>query len=158
MIIDPDEEHSSVYYLVAEFAPEVFEFPDDAAFELAVLAGTELIRVHDAVILTKASDGSIDAAKVSPEDPSLCPTSVDVQLAEVMALEEVARFAGQMTPGTRAGVVVWENLWSLPFATAAHRGGAELVAVGRVAPAEAIDAPRIDATIGNSSAGVLPPR
>jgi hypothetical protein len=37
-----------------------------------------------------------------------------------------------MEPGTVAGVVVWENLWAAPFASAARRAGGQLVATGRI--------------------------
>ena len=37
-----------------------------------------------------------------------------------------------MEPGTVAGVVVWENRWAAPFASAARRAGGQLVASGRI--------------------------
>jgi uncharacterized protein (DUF433 family) len=42
-----------------------------------------------------------------------------------------------MESGTTAGVIVWENSWAAPFASAARRAGGQLVASGRI-PVQAI--------------------
>jgi hypothetical protein len=44
-----------------------------------------------------------------------------------------------MEPGTMAGVLVWENRWAAPFASAARRAGGQLIASGRI-PIQAIAA------------------
>ena len=41
--------------------------------------------------------------------------------------------------GSTAGVLVWENPWAAPFASAARRSGGQLVASGRI-PIQAIAA------------------
>ena len=42
-----------------------------------------------------------------------------------------------LEPGSSAGVLVYENTWAAPFATALRRGGAQLVASGRI-PVQAL--------------------
>jgi hypothetical protein len=42
-----------------------------------------------------------------------------------------------MEPGTVAGVLIWENVWAAPFASAVRRSGGQLVADGRI-PIQAI--------------------
>ena len=42
-----------------------------------------------------------------------------------------------MENGSTAGVLVWENTWAAPFASAARRAGGQLVATGRI-PIQAI--------------------
>ena len=42
-----------------------------------------------------------------------------------------------MEPGTVAAVLVWENRWAAPVATALRRSGGQLVASGRI-PVQAI--------------------
>ena len=44
----------------------------------------------------------------------------------------MAHLAAAMEPGTTAGVLVWENLWAAPFASAARRAGGQLIATGRI--------------------------
>ena len=42
-----------------------------------------------------------------------------------------------MDPGSVAGVLVYENLWAAPFASAMRRAGGQLIANGRI-PIQAI--------------------
>ena len=41
------------------------------------------------------------------------------------------------SPGSVAGVLVYENLWAAPFASATRRAGGQLIANGRI-PIQAI--------------------
>jgi len=47
--------------------------------------------------------------------------------------------ASVIAPGSAAAIIIYENLWALPFATALRRVGAELVASGRVPVAALLD-------------------
>lgn len=47
--------------------------------------------------------------------------------------------AEAMDNGSVAGVIVWENTWAAPFASAARRSGGQLIATGRI-PIQAIAA------------------
>ena len=40
--------------------------------------------------------------------------------------------AAALEPGTSAALLVYENRWAAPFATAVRRGGGQLVASGRI--------------------------
>jgi hypothetical protein len=42
-----------------------------------------------------------------------------------------------LQPGSSAGILVYENVWAAPFASALRRGGAQLVASGRI-PVQAL--------------------
>ena len=52
--------------------------------------------------------------------------------------------AGSWYPGTAAAILVYENRWAAPFASAVRRSGGQLVANGRL-PVQAILA-ALDAT------------
>jgi hypothetical protein len=71
-----------------------------------------------------------------------------VKLAELLAADDVEHLAAAMEPGTTAGVLIWENLWAAPFASAARRSGGQLIANGRI-PIQAIVA-SIEADIASS--------
>jgi hypothetical protein len=49
----------------------------------------------------------------------------------------VAAVAAAIEPGSSAAVLVWENIWAAPFASAVRRSGGQLVASGRI-PIQAI--------------------
>jgi hypothetical protein len=62
---------------------------------------------------------------------------IEAELAELLAADDVAHLAAAIEPGSTAGVLIWENLWAAPFASAARRSGGQLIANGRI-PIQAI--------------------
>jgi hypothetical protein len=63
--------------------------------------------------------------------------ALETEIAEILAAEDVAHLAEAMEPGTVAGVLIWENTWAAPFASAVRREGGQLIASGRI-PIQAI--------------------
>ncbi len=57
--------------------------------------------------------------------------------SQTLAEEDVEHLAAAMDPGSVAGVLVYENLWAAPFASAMRRAGGQLIANGRI-PIQAI--------------------
>ena len=51
--------------------------------------------------------------------------------------DDLEEAASVIEPGSSAGILVYENVWAAPFAAALRRGGAQLVASGRI-PVQAI--------------------
>ena len=64
--------------------------------------------------------------------------------------DDIDEAAAVIEPGSSAGILVYENLWAAPFAAALRRGGAQLVASGRI-PVQAILA-ALDASEATTSA------
>jgi hypothetical protein len=54
------------------------------------------------------------------------------ELAMLLSEEDVTSLAAAIEPGSSAGVLVWENTWAAPFASAVRRSGGQLVASGRI--------------------------
>ena len=137
---DQDTELDSlgpVDYIVVEFPAGASNFTGEMAKELLRLVDSEIVRVIDVLILSKDEYGAIDAMELSdiPELGEL--EKVEAQLAELLAAEDVEHLAAAMEPGSTAGVLIWENLWAAPFASAARRSGGQLIATGRI-PIQAI--------------------
>jgi Family of unknown function (DUF6325) len=126
-----------VDYLVVEFPAGAGNFTGEMTDELLALVDSETIRVIDVLILTKSEDGTVDATELSDIDELGPLQAVEAQLAEFLAEEDVAHLAAAMDPGSTAGVLIWENLWAAPFASAARRSGGQLIASGRI-PIQAI--------------------
>jgi hypothetical protein len=131
------DELGPVDYLVVEFPPETSHFTGEMASELAKLVEAGVIRVLDLVILVKDQDGTIDAMEIEDLDPVDELRTAETQLSEILAADDVVHLAAAMEPGTTAGVLVWENTWAAPFASAARRSGGQLIANGRI-PIQAI--------------------
>src|SRR3954452_12183120 len=126
-----------VDYAVVEFPAGARSFTGEMTNELVALVESGIIRLIDVMILTKDDDGSIEAIELSdvPELGKL--EALEAELAELCAADDVVRPAAAMDPGSTAGVLIWENLWAAPFASAARRSGGQLIANGRI-PIQAI--------------------
>ena len=140
-----------VDYLVVEFPAGASNFTGEMAKELLALVDSGTIRVIDILILTKNEDGSVDATELSDIENLGPLQAVEAELAELLAADDVEHLAAAMEPGSTAGVLIWENLWAAPFASAARRSGGQLIANGRI-PIQAIIA-SIEADQATASEG-----
>ena len=131
------DELGPVDYLVVEFPAGASNFTGEMAKELVALVDAGTIRLIDVLILTKAEDGTVDAMELSDIEQLGELEALESELAELLAAEDVAHLAAAMDPGSTAGVLIWENLWAAPFASAARRSGGQLIANGRI-PIQAI--------------------
>ena len=112
-------------------------FTGEMAKELLALVDAGTIRVIDVLILTKNEDGSVDAMELSDVEELGELQALEAELAELLAEDDVVHLAAAMDPGSTAGVLIYENLWAAPFASAARRSGGQLIANGRI-PIQAI--------------------
>ena len=88
-----------------------------------------IIRILDVAFMVKAEDGSVAALDVMPE--------FEGASSGLLGEEDLQEAAAALNPGTSAAVLVWENRWAAPVATALRRNGGQLVASGRI-PIQAI--------------------
>jgi hypothetical protein len=133
----PFDQLGPVDYLVVEFPAGAKNFTGEMATELLRLVEAGTIRVIDVLILDKNEDGSIDVTELSDIEELGEMQAVEAELAELLAEDDVEHLAASMDPGSTAGVLIWENLWAAPFASAARRAGGQLIADGRI-PIQAI--------------------
>jgi hypothetical protein len=63
--------------------------------------------------------------------------SLEADLSLMLAVEDVERLGGDLELGSAAAVLVWENTWAAPFASAVRHSGGELLAMGRI-PTQAL--------------------
>src|SRR4051795_1515448 len=133
----PFDELGPVDYVVVEFPAGEKNFTGEMAAELVKLVDAGTIRVVDVLILDKNEDGSVEATELSDIEQLGELQSVEADLAELLAAEDVDHLAAAMEPDSTAGVLIFENLWAAPFASAARRSGGQLIANGRI-PIQAI--------------------
>jgi Family of unknown function (DUF6325) len=100
-----------------------------------------LVRVLDLLVLKKDEDGTIEAFELSDlEDTEIGDLRRhEGELAMLLSEDDVTAVAAAIEPGTTAGVLVWENAWAAPFASAVRHSGGQLVASGRI-PIQALAA------------------
>src|SRR4051812_31157453 len=133
----PFDELGPVDYVVVEFPAGAKNFTGEMAKELLKLVDAGTIRIVDVLILDKNEDGSVDATELSDIEQLGELQAVEAELAELLAADDVEHLAAAMEPGSTAGVLIFENLWAAPFASAARRSGGQLIADGRI-PIQAI--------------------
>jgi hypothetical protein len=131
------DELGPVDYVVVEFPAGASNFTGEMAAELVALVKAGTIRLIDVLILTKDKDGTADAMELSDIEELGELEALEAELAELLAADDVVHLAAAMEPGSTAGVLIWENLWAAPFASAARRSGGQLIATGRI-PIQAI--------------------
>src|SRR3954451_9491858 len=140
-----------VDYLIVEFPAGASNFTGEMAAELLALSQSKTIRVIDILILTKDDTGAVEAVELADIDELGELQTLETELAELLAEDDVEHLAAAMEPGSTAGVLIWENLWAAPFASAARRSGGQLIANGRI-PIQAIiasiEADEATATVG----------
>ena len=132
-----DDELGPVDFVIIEFPAGQSNFTGEVADELVALVEAGTIRLIDVLILVKDADGDIEAMELSDLDDLGPFQTLEAELAEFLAEDDVVHLAAAMDPGSVAGVIVFENLWAAPFASAARRAGGQLIANGRI-PAQAI--------------------
>jgi len=124
------EEMGPVDYVVIEWPGR--QPTGEVAPMIAGLADRGVIRILDVAFLVKDVDGEIATveAGVFAEDGSFA----DFAGAEsgLIGRDDLEQAAAALKPGTSAAVLIWENRWAAPVATALRRTGAELVASGRI--------------------------
>ena len=145
------DELGPVDYIVVEFPAGKTNFTGEVVKELLALVDSGTVRVIDVLILTKNADGSVEATELADMDDLGPLQAVEAQLADLLAADDVEHLAAAMDPGSTAGVLIWENLWAAPFASAARRSGGQLIADGRI-PIQAIIA-SIEADEASTSRG-----
>ena len=126
------DELGPVDWIVVEFPGS--KFNGEIAPALRDLVDRRLIRVLDLLVLKKEQDGSLEAFELSDLDPSELGQlrSYESELAMLLSEDDVTAVAAAVEPGTSAAVLVWENVWAAPFASAVRHSGGQLVASGRI--------------------------
>jgi len=130
---DELEEMGPVDYLVVEWPPG--KEPTGEGLELLVdLTERGIIRVIDLAFVMKEEDGRVRGLAITDldEDGTLDLVQFEGASSGVLGQEDFDEAGAALEPGTSAAILVYENRWAAPFATALRRSGAQLVASGRI--------------------------
>jgi hypothetical protein len=103
------------------------------------LVDRRLIRILDALILIKRADDDFDALTTSDLDPEQVGDLGELAGASsgLLSSDDAAAAAAALEPGSIGLLIVYEDLWSVPFAVAARKAGGQLVAQGHI-PTQAL--------------------
>ncbi|MFL5897605.1 MAG: DUF6325 family protein [Solirubrobacterales bacterium] len=129
-------EMGPIDYLVVEWPGR--QPTGEAMPYLVDLVDRGLIRLLDLAFIAKAEDGSVARVAIADlgEDAQEFAVFAGVD-SGLLSDEDTDEAAAALEPGTSAALLVYENRWAAPFATAVRRGGGQLVASGRI-PIQAV--------------------
>ena len=146
------DELGPVDYVVVEFPAGASSFTGEMAAELRAMAGSGAVRVIDVLILTKDADGTVEATELSDGRELGELQVLKAERGKLPARTTFEHLAAAMEPGSTAGLLIWENLWAAPFASAVRRSGGQVIAGGRI-PVQAliasIEADEATAAVGD---------
>jgi Family of unknown function (DUF6325) len=128
-----DLEMGPIDYLVVEWPGR--QPTGEAMPYLVDLVDRGLIRLLDLAFITKAEDGSVTRIEIADLGEEFA-VFVGAE-SGLLGDDDTDEAAAALEPGTSAALLVYENRWAAPFATAVRRGGGQLVASGRI-PVQAV--------------------
>jgi len=119
-----------VEYLVIGFPGN--NFKGEVAPALADLIDKKLIRVLDLVFVGKDDDGNVLSFELDQLDE--VPEFKDIATSSrgMLSDEDIEHASEALDPGSSAALLIWEDLWADPFATALRDADAVILEGGRV--------------------------
>ena len=131
-----EDELGPVDYLVVEFPGN--KMTGEGFPILVDLVDRGIIRILDLMFVRKDADGSVTALQIADFDGD---GDLDLAVFEgassgLLGDDDMNDAGSVIEPNSSAGILIYENRWAAPFAAALRRGGAELVASGRVSPTD----------------------
>jgi Family of unknown function (DUF6325) len=133
---DMDVELGPIDFIVVEWPAD--KQPTGEAFPYLVdLVDKGLIRVLDLAFVKKETDGTIVGLDLQDFDGDPQLTVFEGASSGLLGEDDRMEAGNALEPGCSAALLLYENTWAAPFATALRRTGAQLVASGRI-PVNAI--------------------
>ncbi len=131
------DELGPVDYVVIEFPGN--KFNGEIAPALGDLIDRDLVKVLDLVFITKDADGTIEGIELGDLDVGVAGAieKLEIDVAHLLSEDDIVNVAEALEPNSSAAVLVWENAWAAPFASAVRQSGGQLVASGRI-PTQAL--------------------
>lgn len=101
---------------------------------LVDLVDRGIVRILDLVFIRKLPDGSFVRLELTERGnkDSEALNVFEGASSGMIDDDDLRSVVNVVEPGSTAGMIVYENRWAAPLATALRRGGAMLVASGRI--------------------------
>ena len=135
--MDTDEitEMGPIDYILIEWADG--EPRGEAALLLGELVDNGTIRLLDLSLISKSQDGEVSGIEAADVEAIEGIEELLGASSGLLDEDDLSEAAEALEPGASAALIVYENSWAAPFATAVRRNGGQLVASGRI-PVQAL--------------------
>ena len=128
---DTDVELGPIDYLVVEWPAG--KQPSGEGLPLLVdLVDRGIIRVLDIAFVRKEDDGTVVGLDLTELEGDPVLTVFEGASSGLLGDDDYSEAGAALEPGCSAALLVYENTWAAPFASALRRSGAQLVANGRI--------------------------
>lgn len=126
------EELGPIDYVVVEFPGN--RMTGEGLPLLVDLHDRGIIRILDLLFVRKELDGSVSGMALADFDAD---GTLDLAVFQgvssgLLGQDDIDEASTVLEPGSSAGILLYANTWAAPFAAALRRGGARLVATGRI--------------------------
>jgi hypothetical protein len=132
MSVTDEDVHGPIDFVLIEFSGD--KFTGEGAAALLDLVESGIVRIYDILVIRKDADGTFSGFEIEDLDVDSVGAFFAFEGARsgLLGDEDVAEAAGAMEPGTVAALIVYENLWAIPFVAATLRAGGQMIASQRI--------------------------
>jgi hypothetical protein len=128
--------HGPIDFILLEFPGD--RTLDETAGALMDLVDRGVVAIYDLVAIRKEADGTFSGIELDQLGSSF--VAFTGARSGLLGDEDLASAADALDPGTVAVLIMFENLWAVPFVGAALRAGGQVVASSRIPAQDVIDA------------------
>lgn len=126
--------HGPVDFVAIGFSGN--QFNGEILAELVALVEKEIVRIIDVVVVLKDQNGFVAARELQQLDADMIAVfdPLNVHISGMITLEDIELVGAELQPNSTAALMLFENLWSIPFREAALRANGTLLVHGRIPP------------------------
>jgi len=119
-----------IEYIVVAFPDG--NLSDEIAPELADLVDRKVIRILDIVFVTKEISGDVNVLEFDELGNLVGFAQIDGEVGGLIGPDDLDFVASELEPGSAAAVLLIEDLWAAPLASALERSGGVLLEGARI--------------------------
>jgi len=119
-----------VEYIVVGFPGN--KFNGEILPELSKLVESGTVRVLDLIFIGKDADGEVLAFEVDEMDELAWIASMDGEVGGLIGPGDIEHVAAGLAPNSSAALLIWEDVWAVPFAEALRKSNGVLLEGARI--------------------------
>ncbi len=119
-----------VEYIIVGFPGN--KFTGEIAPELIALVDSGTVQILDLIFIGKDADGSVVSFEIDELDALAGFEGLEGEVGGLISPADIEYAAAALEPNSSAAMLIWEDLWALPFAEAVRRSDGILLEGARI--------------------------